>query len=526
MNKRTLTHLLTALSLLLCSAQSHASSPDPEQLAQRIDQTVAEVMASYAVPGVAIAVVEGQQVVFANTYGVQEYGKAAPVTADSLFKIASVSKNFTTAALALLIDEGKLSWDDRVIDHLPEFRTSDPWITAEFRVRDLLIHSSGLNLGAGDLMFWPTPNDFTRADILKGLKYLPMDRGFRSRYAYDNILYVLAGELTERVAGMAWEDFVEQRLLQPLGMQACFAGIVPEQQRALLAQPHGDIDGVPTVVRRDFADQRIPSVAAGGMRCSQSAMIEWMKMQLARGRYSDADGNQQTLISSKNHAEMWKPQTLTGVGSQMQQWNNTLFGAYGYGWRINDVDGQLLIHHTGTLHGMNAYLGFLPQRNVGFLVLMNKSNGDARTTLIQTLIKSYTSTERHDWLAMTKAWRAQQTIRRAARFIEPTTQAVDPASIPPLLGVYRDPWFGDISIEQQQQSLRLRSHRSSRIAGELFHVSGTTYVVRWDDRTHEADAYVRFTTTMSGAIDGMLIEKIDPAADFSFNFEDLRLRKL
>lgn len=523
---RSLMHLLIAVSLLISVASSHASQPSAEQLAQRIDQTVAEVMASYAVPGVAIAVVEGQQVVFANTYGVQEHGLPAPVTANTLFKIASVSKNFTSAALALLIDEGKLSWDDRVIDHLPEFRTSDPWITAEFRVRDLLIHSSGLNLGAGDLMFWPTPNDFTREDILKGLRYLPMDRGFRSRYAYDNILYVLAGELTERVAGMAWEDFVEQRLLQPLGMTACFAGIVPEAQRSLLAQPHGDIDGVPTVVRRDFADQRIPSVAAGGMRCSQSAMIEWMKMQLAQGRYSDDEGNQQTLISSKNHAEMWKPQTLTPVGSQAKQWNNTLFGAYGYGWRINDVDGLLLIHHTGTLHGMNAYLAFLPQRNVGFLVLLNKSNSDARTALIQTLIKSYTSSEQQDWVAQTKAWRAQQNQRRAERFTEPTTQTVDPALIAPLLGDYRDPWFGDISIEQHQQSLRLRSHRSARIAGELFHVSGTTYVVRWDDRTHEADAYVRFTTSMNGAIEGMLIEKIDPAADFSFNFEDLRLRKL
>jgi CubicO group peptidase (beta-lactamase class C family) len=167
---RSLIQLLVAVSILLSVASSHASQPTAEQLAQRIDQTVAEVMATYAVPGVAIAIVEGEQVIFANTYGVQEFGQATPITSDSLFKIASVSKNFTTAALAVLIDEGKLSWDDRVIDHLPEFRTSDPWITAEFRVRDLLIHSSGLNLGAGDLMFWPTPNDFTREDILKGLK--------------------------------------------------------------------------------------------------------------------------------------------------------------------------------------------------------------------------------------------------------------------------------------------------------------------------------------------------------------------
>lgn len=509
------------LSLSCTAVQAEPSKISSE----KIDSTVARVMDEYAIPGVVIGIVEGDDVTFAEAYGVQEYGDAVAVSDKTLFKIASVTKNFTTAALALLVDQGKLNWDDRVIDHIPEFRTQDPWITREFRVRDLLIHSSGLNLGAGDLMFWPTPNDFTRADILKGLQYLPMDGGFRSRYAYDNILYVLAGELTERVSGQRWETFVEEQLMRPLGMEYCFAGPVPEEYKQYIAQPHGTIDDTPTVVRRDFAEEYLPSAPAGGIRCSLRAMTKWMKMHINRGSYTAADGSTQQLISAAQHAEMWKPQTLMNVGSRAYEWDNTHFAAYGLGWRMHDVDGLLRIHHTGTLHGMNAYLSFFPELDTGYLVLMNKANSDARTALMQTLIKPYTGAEERDWVAAVQEWRAQANAYRAETFKEPETQAVTAEQAAQVSGDYVDPWFGKATVSWQDGQLRWRSHRSERLVGTMEHMKGNTYVVRWDDRTHHADAYVRFTTTMAGDIQGMVMEPIDPAADFSFDFEDLRFEK-
>lgn len=520
------TRPMAGLAAAVSLAFSATVQAEPSQISSaKLDATVAQIRDIYDVPGMAIAIVEGDEVVFAKGYGVHESGEAAEVSTRTLFKIASVTKNFTTAALALLVDQGKLNWDDPVIDYIPEFRVEDPWITRNFTVRDLLIHKSGLNLGAGDLMFWPTPNDFTRADILHGLQYLPMTRGFRTQYAYDNILYVLAGELTERVTGQRWETFVEENLMRPLGMEYCFAGPVPEDYKKYIAQPHGIIDDQPTVVRRDFADDYLTSAPAGGIRCSIQAMTKWMKMHLASGTYTDSEGQQQQLISARQHAELWSPQTIMNVGSRAYDWDNTHFAAYGLGWRMHDVDGLLHVHHTGSLHGMNAHLSFFPELDVSFLVLLNRSQSDARTAMMQTMSKAYTDSQEQDWVAKVQEWREQASARRAASFEEPETQAVTPELAARVVGDYVDPWFGKVTVSWQDGQLRWRSHRSARMVGELFHIKGDTFAARWDDRTHHADAYVRFTTTMQGEILGMQLAPIDPAADFSFDFEDLNFTK-
>lgn len=525
-NLKLLTRPAVALAAAVSLGLSATAQAEPSKISSdKLNSTVQEVMSVYAVPGMAIAIVEGDQVVFEKGYGVQEIGEPRQVSQRTLFKIASVTKNFTTAALALLVDQGKISWDDPVIDYIPEFRVQDPWITRNFTVRDLLIHKSGLNLGAGDLMFWPTPNDFTRKDILHGLQYLPMTGGFRTQYAYDNILYVIAGELTERVTGQRWETFVEENLMRPLGMEYCFAGPVPEAYKQYLAQPHGFLDEQPTVVRRDFAADYLTSAPAGGIRCSIQAMTKWMKMHIARGAYTTAEGEQKQLISARQHAEMWSPQTIMNVGSRASDWDNTHFAAYGLGWRMHDVDGLLRVHHTGTLHGMNAYLSFFPELDVGFMVLMNRAHSDARTAMMQTMIKAYTDSPDRDWIMAVQKWREQASASRQAAFSEPETHPVTAAVAERVTGEYVDPWFGKVTVSWQDGELRWRSHRSERMVGELFHIKGDTFAARWDDRTHHADAYVRFTTTMQGDILGMQLAPIDPAADWSFDFEDLNFTK-
>lgn len=518
--------LFNGLALGVSLVVSSTAMAEPSQISPaKINETAARVMDAYTVPGMVVGIVEGDQVVFAESYGVQEVNKATPVTDKTLFKIASVTKNFTTAALALLVDQGKIGWDDPVIDHLPEFRVQDPWITRHFTIRDLLIHKSGLGLGAGDLMFWPTPNDFTREDILNGLRYLPMEGGFRTKYAYDNILYVIAGELTERVTGQRWETFVEENLMRPLGMEYCFAGPVPDHYKQYIAQPHGWLNEQPTVVRRDFADDYLTSAPAGGIRCSLRAMTKWMKMHNARGTYVDENGERKQLISAKQHAEMWSPQTIMSVGTRAYEWDNTHFAAYGLGWRMHDVDGLLRVHHTGSLHGMNAYLSFFPELDTAFLVLLNRSHSDARTAMMQTLIKAYTDAPERDWLAAVQAWREEVSQHRAESFVEPTTSPVTATQAARVVGDYVDPWFGRVSVTWQDNTLRWTSHRSERMAGELFHVKGDTYAARWDDRTHHADAFVRFTSSLRGEIEGMIMAPIDPDADWSFNFDDLNFTK-
>lgn len=515
----------TFLTLNACSPQPTLAPPAQILSEAYVDETAARVMAEYQIPGMAIAIVQDGNVIHMKGYGEREFGSGEAVTPTTLFKIASVTKNFTTAALARLVDDGKIAWDDPVKKHMPEFKMIDPWVSEEFTIRDMLIHNSGLNLGAGDLMFWPEPNDFTRQDILHGLQFLPLTTSFRAKYAYDNLMYVLAGELTERVAGLPWEQFVEQQLMQPLGMDYCFAGPVPEHAQLHLAQPHAIVDNTPTVVRRDTADSIIPSAPAGGIRCSVQSLTQWMKMQLNSGTLT-TDSGEVELISAETHNEMWSPQTIMPVGNRAFAWDNTHFSAYGLGWRLNDFDGYFRVHHTGSLHGMYSYLSFLPELNLGIVVLMNRASGDARDTMMYSLIKPYTGDSTTDWLAEVKQWRAQLSQLREREFQPPTTSVVSEAQAQPLLGNYRDPWFGLVTVSYEDGRLQWRSHRSPRLVGELLHVRDHTYIARWDDRTLYGDAYVYFAKLETGQPTQMLMEPVDPATDFSFDYEDLNFSRV
>lgn len=532
---KPLSTTLGVLSLALSIALTPSvQAQQPSKIAPEfIDEQATRIMAAYQIPGMAIAIVENDEIVFVRGYGEHEAGSGVKVTPESLFKIASVSKNFTTAALALLVDEGKINWDDPVIQHLPEFKMSDPWVTKEFTIRDMLIHNSGLNLGAGDLMFWPEPNDFTRQDILKGLAYLPLTSSFRSEYAYDNLMYVLAGELTERVSGVAWEEFIEQRLLEPLGMEHCFAGAVPAAYQAHLAQPHALLEGKPQVVRRDAADSKIPSAPAGGIRCSASSLAKWMKMHLNSGTFaanSSKDGTNQTtkveLIQAKTHSQLWQPNTIMPVGSRARAWDRTHFSAYGLGWRLNDFDGLLRVHHTGSLHGMYSYMSFFPELDVGMVVLMNRASGDARDAMMYSLVKPYSGDASTDWLEKIQSWRAARSQDPSNRFEAPAMLSVDAKQAQVLVGEYQDPWFGQASVEWQDNRLQWRSHRSPRLVGELLWVADNTYVARWDDRTLYGDAYVYFHKDTKGQVVQMRMEPLDPATDFSFDYEDLDFKRV
>lgn len=238
-----------------------------------IDHTVARVMKEFEVPGMAVGIVKDGKLVYAKGYGVREYGKPERVGVDTLFQIGSNTKAFTAAALSLLVDAGKIQWDDKVIDYLPQFRMHDPYVTREFTIRDLLTHRSGLGTGAGDLMFFPA-TDFTRAEIIHGLRYLKPVSGFRSRYDYDNVLYLVVGEVIATVSGQSWEDFIAQRILQPLQMQSC----APSYQRIA---DHGDVASPHVVVEGKLkpipAENLTVIAAAGAINCSISGMGKWLQ---------------------------------------------------------------------------------------------------------------------------------------------------------------------------------------------------------------------------------------------------------
>lgn len=530
------------ITLLVCmwtvptGAQVTQNEPHESVLNKsKLDVQVAQIMDSLHIPGVALGLIKDGQVVLKQSYGVKDIRSKEPVTAQSLFKIASNTKAFTAAALAILVDDGKLNWDDPVVKHLPDFQLHDPWISAHFTITDLLTHRSGLGLGAGDLMLWPEPSSFSREEVVHNLRFLKPTGQFRADYAYDNLLYIVAGEVVAAASGQSWEQFVEQRLFAPLGMQHCFAGHIPKAQQTLAATPHGIVNGKLVTVLRDV-DTSKPNVsgAAGGIQCSLEDMLIWAQLQLNQG--VTADGKR--LFSMTQHQAMWSAKTIMPVSSTDQYYNNSHFSAYGLGWRLNDVDGQLRVHHSGSLAGMYSYVTFFPELDLGIVVLTNQQSSAARSALMYSLMKPYLGDSKTDWLDVfapntssldNKTAKAQSSHveRLNDQFSKTKPVLISDPELQTALGNYRDNWLGDFYVEQRDGRIQLRSNRVVKLIGGLFADNETDrYLVRWDDRSLEADVYAQFHRDENARVTHIELIPVFSDIDFSYDFQDLNLRKV
>jgi CubicO group peptidase (beta-lactamase class C family) len=514
------------LSLLLLMVLLPGGHADAKEFSKRsIDSTAERVMAHYSVPGMAVGLIMDGKVVHASGYGVLEAGKRERVDQRSLFKIASNSKAITTAALALLVDDGLLDWNDKVIDHLPEFQLYDPWVTREFTVVDLLTHRSGLAPFAGDMMLWPEPNAFSRADIVHNLRYLQPVSGFRSEYAYDNLLYVVAGELLAAVAGQSWESFVDERIFSAMGAGRCFAGEIPVGEMNNLAAPHGDFEGRVQIIERSrISAMPNTSAAAGGIRCSLEDMLKWASVQLYEGKLP----NDEPLFSSEQHEILWRPQILLSVTDDARERDQTHFRAYALGWRLADVHGYLEVSHTGTLSGWNSYMVLIPELELGAVVLTNGSSGDARRAMMYSLVRPWLDEQQVDWIAVIDEERAREEQENATQDAPNLCAACKTGNVlAPLAdytGTFRDPWFGDVIVSQDQDGLQITAQKSPRLTGRLEPYLGNTFIARWTDRTLEGDAWVTFTGDTPNSIERMAMRAISKRSDYDFH--DLKLKRV
>jgi len=482
-------------------------------------------MLEYNVPGMAVGIIQADKVLISKGFGVREMGQRERINPGTLFKIASNSKAFTTAALAILVDEGLVSWDGLVIDYIPEFRMHDPWVTAGFTVTDLLTHRSGLPGFVGDMLLWPEPNSFTRADIIYALRHFEPVSGFRSQYAYDNLLYIVAGEVIPRVSGKSWGEFVESRIMRPAGMERCFADKIPKSEMKNLATPHGVIEGQLSIIERSRIPQQPPvSAAAGGVVCSLDAMLTWVRTQLNQGTAPTG----LELFSTQQSLELWKPRTLRNVSERDLELNGTHFKAYGLGWRLADVHGYKEVSHTGTLAGMKSYVVLIPELELGIVLLTNGSSSAARSAVMNTIVRSFMPVEQIDWFQLINDERdKQQREEKLAPVVtEPAVQVPQACCIPELsqfAGRYRDPWFGDVMISLQDDQLVFNAEKSPKLAGVLSHHDGSRFIVRWTDRTLEADAYILFERGENDRVVAISMMKLDRG---DFDFEDLDLTRV
>lgn len=493
-----------------------------ETIPVMVDRLVQDTIRRYQLPGIAVGIVEDGAVSFARGYGETVAGSGAAVDGKTLFKIASNSKAMTVALLARLVDQGKLRWDDPVKKHLPQFRMHDPWVSENIQVRDLLMHNSGLGLGAGDLMLWPEPNDFSRNDLLAGLAYLQPVTSFRSTYAYDNLLYIVAGELAAAVGGDSYENLLQREVFQPLKLTRCRVGTFSRKAVGNVAQPHrhSTAGNVPAKVDGDEVPA-ITSAAAGGVRCSLDDMLVWMRNWL------DPELTPGWLSLAQRRA-MTSAQMPLPIGERDRRWENTHFRSYGYGFRLSDAHGHYRVGHTGTLDGMYSAMAMFPDLDRGYVFLINGEAGDARVVLEAALTQVLVETGEQpdigslaDELEADRAASGAAAARAEAASREPVALSV----LGDAAGIYRDPWFGEIRLCSQGKALQWASIKSPRLHGTVMRAK-TRLLVAWDDpEVAGADAWLDLSRDATG-VATMAMRAIDPETDFSYDFQDLAPRRV
>lgn len=518
-----LTPLLRLLPLLLVALLARAGEM-PAALAS-LDQVVARTRAEFQVPGIAVAIVKDGEVLLERGYGVLEVGKPDPVDARTLFAIASNTKAFTAASLALLVDEGKLKWSDRVIDHLPWFRMSDPYVTTEMTVEDLLTHRSGLALGAGDLLFWP-PTDLTTREVVEHLRRVPLATSFRSAYAYDNILYAVAELVIEQASGQRWGDFVRQRIFFPVGMadsRTSSAQLRPGDNAAIGHALHDFKDLHPVPAQAWDNNQ-----AAGNIVSSAHDMALWMRVQLAGGRLP-GDGDRK-VFARERQAEMWRmvtPRQIRPSKVAALRAVQPNFLGYGLGWDLSDYRGRKVVSHTGGWPGQVSKVTLVPEIGLGVVVLTNQEAGGAFQAVSAHVVDAFLGASGTDWVATYAELRRNSQSEADDSWAKlVAARAADSRPSLPLAayaGTYRDAWRGDVAIAEEAGRLVLRFSRTGALVGDLEHWQHDSFIVRWRDRALNADAFITFSLTPEGRVEQAKMKAVSPLTDFSFDFHHLVL---
>lgn len=514
---------LAALVMALAVSPVQAATPSlPDGLTeQQIDDVVSKAQKAFDVPGVAVGVIHDGRIVFAKGYGRRAEDKnSAAVDTGTLFSIGSNSKEFTATALATLVDEGKLKWTDRVNDIMPEFRVSDPWITRDFRVSDLLTHHSGMGQGAGDLMLF-SHSTFTRTDILGALPFMPFTGRFRADYAYNNLLYVVAGALVEKVSGQTWEQYVQTHLIDAAGLPAC-QSTAPVKGQTDVATGQGS-DGV-------LPQKATPAAMApaGGIWCSVNGMNRWVQTLLNGGQTVEG----KKIISLAQRDALWAPSALLPMPDSAPI-THSHFRAYGYGWFMEDFYGLKRVWHTGTVNGMVSYVSMLPEKNTGLVVLTNHDDYHATYAITLTLSALAATGKSEDWVAymQNSARKQQEQAAREASTTGPGSPARPFVTVPvselkEYVGLYHDAWRGDIRIALQGKDLVMTFVKSDGLAGTLSALPHDLFVAKWQNRAEDAgdDSYVQFERDMTGKVTGFHMQVV--GSDFSFDAQDLHPLKV
>lgn len=478
---------------------------------KEIDAYAEKTRADWNVPGFAIAIVKDDKVVFAKGYGVRELNKPERVDENTLFAIASNSKAFTTASLAILVDEKKIDWDDKVVKYLPGFQLYNPYVTNEITIRDLVSHHSGLDTFSGDLLWYETT--YTNDEILRRARFLKPTSGFRSQFGYQNIMFIAAGRIIEKVSGKSWTEFVREKILTPIGMNATKTSVLDYKTGDNIAVPHNESGGTLRALPQGNVDG-----AAGAVRLNSSVsdMAKWLRLQLGHGKF---EGRQ--IYSERQAGAMWSANTILPVNPfPAKDAPTQMFSAYGLGWFLQDYRGRKIVQHSGGLDGMISQTAMMPSENLGLVVLTNSETG-VNSIMMNKIFDVFLNVEpKRDWSAERLA-RVKQNEAREAEEDAKIVAARVPNTKPSLMlkdyaGNYTDQLYGDATIAEENGKLVLRFVQSPNFVADLEHWHYDTFQIHWRPSVsyNFPRGFITFTIDKTGRTDEMKIDQ--PNNDFWF----------
>lgn len=450
-----------------------------------IDQAIEQARVKWQVPGLSVAIVKDGKLILSKGYGTKKVGTDDPVDRHTLFAIASNSKAFTAAAIAILVEEGKLRWDDRVQDYLPWLELYDPDVSQDLRIRDLLCHRSGLGTFSGDLLWYGTP--YSPTELLKRLRHLPPEGTFRADYGYSNVMFLAAGEVIRTVSGKSWQDFVSERILRPLDMKRSVVSVRDLVTQGNFATPH-----------KSFVDRNEPiewvnwdtMAAAGGIISSSEDMSKWMLVQLARGELvadsnlKGEEGKKPRLFSEANSYEMWEAHIPLKVSARYnQRFPSTHFRAYGLGWALSDYKGAKVVAHGGGYDGMYSQTMLIPDKKLGVVVLTNSMTGISEA-LCYHIVDKFMGGDTRPWLDEGY----EQFKRSRVAFRERIDAAIKPLANAPAapthpledyVGQFTCPLYGDAEVKLENGKLVLALLPNPALVADLTPLHYDTFLIRW-----------------------------------------------
>ncbi|MBB65600.1 MAG: hypothetical protein CMO81_11120 [Waddliaceae bacterium] len=487
--------LLRMFSFFLCISFSIcAASEEIKEFGPAFDVYVNKAMKEWGVSGAAIAVVHKDKVIFSKGYGVRGLDDSRPVDSQTLFSIGSTTKAFTAAALALLVDEGKISWDDRVASLLPGFMLQDAYASREATVRDLLSHRLGFPSKAGDLLF----TYYDREEIVRRLQYIEPASSFRSKFAYQNMSFIVAGEIVRHVTGQSWDDFVEQHIVKPLGMKETDISTEKLRVSENVARAHFRIRGKNISTEVPVLESVGP---AGAMVSSADEMTQWLRLQLGKGT---VDGKK--YLSSAIVAEMQSPQMMVPLDRTKKLYHpEAHMLAYGMGWYIADYKGNRVLDHGGNLPGMTSTVALMPEKDFGLVVLTNQDDSGLAKAIMYRIIDECFDYPEHDWsreiLAGYHMLKEQENAYRM-QAIGPQVPDTEPShDLQSYVGTYYSPLYGEATVQLSDGQLRLSY--GSDVTGNLGHWHYDTFRVTWNELLGQAtlgDTLVNFVPGHDGQI--------------------------